>query len=318
MRSVIWSSAMLDLKEVTFDECDRLFSEVEQDLSTQRIYAAMNRLFKIHTLLSVDLERGEIFWRGQKCPSAKGFDSVSRLNYPPPELTRVGRLNDLGQPLLYCATNPVTVFNELRARDGEFIHLIALKHFPEVTIRMAKIGDAYELFRAGNTRLISGGAATHLLGMMRRQSGDPRFMPNLYIDAFLSSVLAERDADKKDYLQTRAIATEALRKRPEIDGLFYPTVREPTGTNAAFKPLVRNKLQIVASAVFEIQRRRRLGFYEYAIVRDAAGIDAPDTVRWANFVRLGRIRFFGMTEDEAKQDELLHESSGLPFSYERD
>lgn len=72
----------------------------------------------------------------------------------------------------------------------------------------------------------------------------------IYIDAFLSKVLADPHASFDGYLHTRALRYAVFRKIEKAEGFFYPSVRDQVGLNLAIKPKAFDtKGQIVLSQV---------------------------------------------------------------------
>lgn len=296
---------------LTYDECDALFDKAETTTKEQ-IVAAYTRLFEQYTLLSMGLSRGETFWRGRPCESSDGFANLLEVRYPPHSKTIVGRLNDAGQPLLYCSSGLLTVFNELDLPDGSFIHCIAAKSWPETEIRIAVIGEAITIFRQRYSLLFGDKGSEAIYKIIASQFDDPRIMRALYLDAYFSRILADPIAKSSEYLKTRIIGRLGFSKIEGVEGLWYPSVRERFGRNVAFLPSVWNKLQVVASAVFQINRKRGFGFYEFDIVRNANSLNEDLSFDWSDKVRSARVKFFNLTSKESKKMHETHVDLGLP------
>ncbi len=172
------NAGVLDLKDLTYDECDSLFDALAQCETREQAQPVIARAFEKHTLISIGLTRGLTFWRCRKCETALGWQTVDDLSYPPPDKTPIGRLNEANEPVLYCSTNPLTALNEVRAEPGDFVQAIAFRHILGEETRLATIGDAYRLFRTGTMSVNPGQeTARYLLNMLRSRSSDRRFMP---------------------------------------------------------------------------------------------------------------------------------------------
>src|SRR5438045_9114240 len=102
------------------DECDRLFSEVHAASGPAAICHALQPLFEQYDLISIELNRGSVFWRA-RFASHEAWPSVAQMSYPPAEHTRPGRLNDERTPCLYAATKEETALHEIGAKEGDLV-----------------------------------------------------------------------------------------------------------------------------------------------------------------------------------------------------
>jgi hypothetical protein len=251
-------------------------------------------------LLGYAMGRGSFFWRGRKCAGPDGWPTVSDLAYPPPGETTVQRLNNVGDPVLYASTRVLTVLTELDAQEGDFIHLIALRMKQGAGVHFMAIGDFYHIFKAGFSRLIGsegGGAVSRVLNDFGTQMG----RRVIYVDAFLSSLLADRQAYLNDYAQTRAFRYAVFRKIPQGEGFFYPSVRDTVGMNLAILPQAFDaKGQVVSSQVIEIVRKRDFGFFDFQYHRHAKWFEGDGTFAWLPASEQHEWVVFGMTPEEEK------------------
>lgn len=283
------------------DECDHLISTIHSSQPTE-LSSNMRVLVSAYTVLGVALGRSNIFWRGRRCSSAEGYANASELSYPPPVITPVGRLNDVRSPCLYASTRRTTLLTELGVQDGEFVHLIGLRVKPDAEVRFAAVGEYFNVYKTGRTRVLPSKVSAALNSMLN--ACDPTTaMPLLYIDAFLSELLADKGAAQNEYARSRAVAAELYRKAPLTEAIFYPSVQDHVGMNVAFLPAAcDSKIQPVCSQVVRINRVRSFGFYDYEICREAVTIDDNRDFVWQtpSGVSQTSLSLFGLTDKEAE------------------
>jgi len=121
----------------------------------------------------------------------------------------------------------------------------------------------------------------------------------VYVDAFLSNVLADPHAALTNYRCTRALSGAVFRKVPSLEGFFYPSIRDRVGMNFLLATgAFDDKGQVMSSRVVEVIKRRRFGFYDYRPVRHARGCDECGFFQWLPKDEWHDRVVFGMTDEE--------------------
>ena len=138
---------------MTLDDCDELFAKFLELQSHSVRISILTELLSACHVLNVTLGRGStFFWRGRKC-TPEGYELQSDLWHPPAHITKPGRLNKAGAPVLYLSTNEETALAEVRAENGDYVHLIAYKLYPGKTLTINCIGEVEHLTRMGYLRV---------------------------------------------------------------------------------------------------------------------------------------------------------------------
>src|SRR6266568_4971026 len=176
--------------QLSLDACDELFSAVLKATTAEALTPLFDSLLAQQPLLGYAFGRGSFFWRGRRCPSESGWPNVMDTVYPPPTLARVERLNDSGDPILYASTRLLTVLAELDVKEGEYIHLVALRMKQGAGVHFMAIGEFYHVFKAGFSRLISG-EADKALNRLINNFAPENGRSIVYVDAFLSNLLTD-------------------------------------------------------------------------------------------------------------------------------
>lgn len=66
-------------------------------------------------------KKPETLFRAMRCKNEP--NTINRLSYPPPEITKAGRLNIEGHPVLYTSDKPLISFLEIDAQPKEYIYV---------------------------------------------------------------------------------------------------------------------------------------------------------------------------------------------------
>jgi len=278
-------------------DCDRLFDKIKSTTDPEVIASGFRELFDFYPLLNYSIGRGSIFWRGQKSTS-EGFLSADRLHCPPPELTSVGRLNNKGESCLYAATRKTTVFRELEAKEGDYIHMVGLRMLPEKQIRLIAIGEFFHVHNTGYTRSL-GRDPDQVLSRIQNSWGKELATKILYVDAFLSELLADKEARGNEYLKTRILASTAYEKSGAV-GMFYPSVQDHVGMNLSILPeSFYSNMHIVCSQIIKINRVHSYGFYDYEITEHCEKINESNCFVWGKVSSDRHAILFDLTKEEA-------------------
>lgn len=289
---------------MTLDRCDELFDAIRTSSDAGRITNAYQELFDFYPLLNYQIGRGSIYWRGRISESS-GFNSSSELGCPPCSLTKAGRLNHPGKSCLYAATRRTTVFTELHAKPGDFVHLVGIRFLFNKSVRLIAIGDLFHVYKTGYARSI-GKDPSKALSKMLNQTDRTLATKILYVDAFLSQVLSDPQAKDKEYLPTRVLADLAY-KKTGAKGMFYPSVQDHIGMNISLLPEAYEKYtHITTSQVVRITSKHEFGFFNSIQLKHATGISADGFFTWGDAPSDRHAIFFNLTKDEAsfveKQD----------------
>lgn len=245
-------------------------AEIEENLSL---------VLKFYGLINYQYSYDRSLWRGVKCESAIGHANILRVGYPPPELSRNGRLNEAGSHLLYTSVNQFTVLEEIGAKAGDFVHVVAYAFKPEQKLRCGIVGEVTQVHRWGKSL-----SSEHLSEQLNRILNGMEFEAGkgfVFTDAFLASILRDRNASKDDYLRSRILARLLFSNLDGLEAFIYPSVAHEGAMNLAISPQAADtKLSIGATFVVHIKQKYDYGLYDYEIVRSARGQCGDGTIDW--------------------------------------
>jgi RES domain-containing protein len=263
---------------MTLQECEAEFERIESASSAAAIRDSLRKLLKVYPSIDFSFGRGSIYWRAQHA-SSDGFPSERRMWYPPANMTRAGRINDVGTPCLYLSAKPETALGEIGVKVGDYVHLAGFRILADRLLKVHAVGELSHVQKIGYVKITGvdpGKTLARMLNGLPHEEG----LRLLYIDSFLGSVLSDVNAKDTGYLTTRILA-DLLWRRSRAGGLIYPSVRSPLGINLAVAAKSADtSLHSVASAVIRITKVLRFGYIDFDIVRTATGVDSLGQYQW--------------------------------------
>lgn len=281
---------------MNLDECDRIFALVHRASSSPEVCHALQPLFDHYEVLNIELNRGAVFWRARFAENSP-WGAVAEMGYPRAKSAKPGRLNDENTPCLYAATRAETGLQEIRAKENDLVQLIGFRAKLETPIRIAVIGELLHVHKTGYLRLTGNDPGKSMSRYLNNQ-GAERGRRLLYIDAFLSHLLAEAEETNSGYVRSRAVASMVYRNA-DIDGIMFPSVRDALGMNIALQPTpADSKVHPVCCLHVRVTRVRAFGFIEYEVIAEAERITTDGMFVWAKPLPPPRRRFFNLSKEE--------------------
>jgi hypothetical protein len=295
---------------MNLDECDRIFAQVLGAVSPPSVCHELQPLFDYYEVINLELNRSSIFWRARFTEN-RPWSTVAEMGYPPAKYTKPGRLNDENTPCFYAATREETALQEIGAKENDLVQLVGFRAKLETPLRIAVIGELLHVYKTGYLRLTGSDPGSAMSRYLNEQ-GVERGRRLLYIDAFLSHLLADAEARNLDYVRSRALASMVYRNS-YIEGIIFPSVRDWLGMNIALQPIPADqKIHAVCCLHVRVTRVRAYGFIEYEVIREAERITNDGAFVWMNPRSPYRRHFFNLTKDEYEAAQrVANDPSGL-------
>ena len=295
---------------MTLDDCERIFAQIQGASSPSEVCHALGVLFDHYEVINVELNRGFVFWRA-RFTDERPWATVAQMGYPPAACAKPGRLNDENTPCLYAATREETALQEIEAKEGDLVQLVGFRAKLETPVRIAVIGELLHVQKTGYLRIVGSDPGRSMSRYLNSQGID-RGRRLLYIDAFLSHLLADAEAKNNGYVRSRSIASMIYRNA-EIDGIMFPSVRDTLGMNICLQPgPVDSKIHAICCLHVRVTRVRSFGFIEYEVIEEAEQVIADGKFSWVKPLPPPRRRFFNFTKKECETAVL---SGGDPSAY---
>jgi hypothetical protein len=290
-------------RQMNLDECQELFEKIGGTNNHVCLRRLFRKLLKRHPLLSYGYGEGPIFWRGRQCESEGGFSTLSEVTYPSAAIAETGRLNDRNQPMLYGASQILTVLNELSVRQGSFVHYIGFVVKPGNCVRLGVVGEQYHIFHTGLSPVLGkvpGDSIQKQWSKLRVED----LLSIVYVDAFLRTVLSDAYAVQREYAHTRALGKEILRKHKGIEGFFYPSTKHDVGMNLIVTPsCFDSKFKIITSSVLRVDKVRDFGMYDFHNCTSIRSV-YNGVLEKTKAPHAYAARFFNVSKDELKNVQI--------------
>lgn len=278
------------------DDCEQVFHQALSSQSEAEFCHAIAPLFRYYEILSLEFGRGSIFWRARRIENDV-YPNVSDLDYPPPEIAKQGRLNDIGVPCFYVAARKETALAEIGASEGQLVQLAGFRVLNESPIRLAVIGEYSNVQKNGYMHFAGRDpdmTIAKILNAMPRQEA----LKKIYIDKFFSSVLADQAAAENGYMFSRALA-RSIYSRISADGIVFPSVKDRGGFNVAIQAEPSDRsFHNVSCLVIRMGKPRQFGLIEFEIVKSAERLDDDGSFIWLGGTGPNVVGMYNMSKEE--------------------
>lgn len=194
--------------------------------------------------------------RARKHPDGddRDFVEVSELWYPPAKsISKLGRLNEAGQPRLYAAQDGVTALLEMRPRAGDVFSLLVIKTRETVYLPVTLLG----LARSRNGATIkNGGSVEDYYDEIRKVLTKRQYERFTVVENWLTDLVTKtvKPGEEEEYLPTVGLANMLLNRIPGYpDGrskaVIYPSVAAQfLGDNVCMSAEVGDSLYVPHAA----------------------------------------------------------------------
>ncbi len=278
------------------NDSETVFDQVLSAHSEIGFRRAVDQLFETYEILSLELGRGSTLWRA-RIIDGDIYQNLSDLDFPPPELAKAGRLNNLGSPCFYISQRMETALAEVGAKEGRLVQLAGFRINNEFPLRLAVIGEYANVQKNGYMHFAGDDpdmTIARILNAMPRQEANK----HIYIDQFLASILADPNASGNGYLFSRALG-QSIYSRIEAEGIVYPSVKDRGGFNIAVKAEPSDQsFENVSCLVVRIGKPRRFGLVEFTIVKSAERLDDDCNFIWREGVAPEIIGMYNLSKEE--------------------
>jgi hypothetical protein len=285
----------LDVSTISLDDCEQIFAQALASKSESEFCRAIEPLFDVYEVLSLEFGRGNIFWRARIIKNDI-YSNLSELDYPPPELARRGRLNDTGTPCFYISARKETALAEVDAAEGQLVQVAGFRFLNEAPARLVVIGEYSNVHKNGYMHFAGRDPDMTIAKILNAMPGKEA-LTHIYIDKFFAAVLADPDASSNGYMFSRALA-QAIYARNSADAIVFPSVKDRGGFNIGVKAEQSDKsFHNVCCIVVRMGKARQFGVIEFDLLRSAEHLDGE----W-NFIWLADapdvIGIYNMTKEE--------------------
>lgn len=271
------------LKVIELNILDRFRQDLLSDDSAESVERHLRWYIKYFEGLNVRFGYDRPIIRARLCNNSDGFNKISELFSPPPEVTNIGRMNDKAKPMFYAAYHIGTALAEINAKEGDIVQVVQFK-LPEESssgIRCLVIGEVYNAYHGVST--VSQDLFDEIRKFIKKfDKKDFRALLScLYMDALSAELLNDVSASKKNYIYSRALSRLLMEKYPEVDGLVYPSSKIRGTSNIVLRPeTVLNKAESVSCYIFKISKIYPYGLCDLEQLKQAKGVTVDGEILW--------------------------------------
>lgn len=282
---------------MNLDECEVIFEKALGAESEAAFRTAIEPLFREYEILSVVLGRGDIFWRARVIAGCDAYGNLADLDYPPPQLARVGRLNDAGSPCFYASMRRETALAEVGAKEGDHVQLAGFRVLLESPVRLVLIGEYSNVQKNGYMHF-AGADPDRVISRGLNKLPREEALKRLYIDKFFAHVLSDPEASANGYRSSRALAA-SIYAQNQADGIVFPSVKDRGGFNIAVPAAPSDRcFHNSCCVVVRMAKPRLYGIIDYAVVKTALKLDSSLNFVWSENRGPEMIRLYNLTQEE--------------------
>lgn len=284
---------------MNIDDCEKIFETALRSNTESAFYYAIEPLFAEYEILSLELERGHIYWRARLIDEHH-YSNVNDLDYPPSKIARQGRLNDQNDPFFYISVNQETAIAEVEPNNGQKIQLAGFKVLKESPVRVAVFGEYSNVQKNGYMHfagLDPGNTISKMINELPHHEG----LKRIYIDRFFAHILRDPDAKSNNYRFSRAL-TQAILTKVDADGIAFPSVKDHGGFNLGIKAKDSDRcFHNVSCLITEVKTKRRFGFLDFNIINSAIHLDSDGNFIWPDNYENQTINIYNMNKEDLEK-----------------
>lgn len=246
------------------DEAQRLANKIRAETDPRKVEDNLRQMLAVYEVLTYSLSGSIEPLNRARITDGKPFYFTNDLYYPPPSVATDQRLNDEGEPLLYLSIKPQTAAAEIHAEKGDYIQLSGYELREGKTLRLAVVGEYFNLEKRGYT-LLPETIGMQIAKALQNKKQEP-LRSFVFMDAFMAEILQDPNASDDDYLRSRIVARVIREKFPDVEGFHYPSVIREGSPNLAIMPHAADtKLRLTATAHGHVDEVYDYGLYRLSV-----------------------------------------------------
>lgn len=242
-------------------------------------------LLNYYKCSSINLSRGDTFWRARNLDGRAFFKNIADISYPPKNLTTSGRMNKANEPILYLSTRKETALAEIDIKEMEFVQVAGFRIAHEKELAVSIVGVFWNVFKNGGVPLILKDPEQKIFSYLKYLMSNYRediSLALIYIDKFFATILSALDASKNDYLHTK-ILSKIIMDKSKSFAIAYPSIKDEGAYNLAVNAEVSDTLfENVSCSVLRIDRKKKYGIFLSEIENIAEDIDYLGNFVWVD------------------------------------
>lgn len=213
-----------------------------------------------------------------------GFSELSRIIQPPHDKCTLGRLNKRNDPILYLSNHMNSAFDEIEAKEGDFIQVLQYELSYQDSPRLAIFGENQHIWKWRTAKFTSEEYKKTFLKKLNSLINEEKIEEHkslIYADSILSSLLKSKSNSSNLYHVTSHILGILFNKLPDLDGIAYEGVSSNGAYNIAIKPTSSHKyLTPKCSYLFKINKNFGHSIYDEKFIKQSKKISFDGLIHW--------------------------------------
>lgn len=265
----------IDLRAVSINELKPLIKELVKGFPIIKATFPLKTTYRARKADQSDLVQA----------SQNLFSNVSQLWYPPKEyITKLGRLNKIGEQIFYCCNNLDTALIEVRPEVGDVVTILECQ-LREDHVPIAMLWGMFEYAYRNHP----GGDLANLRSkFLTKKEDEDKY---LVIHSFLEKKFTQlvEPGHEHNYKITVAIAEWLMgdefidigEQRPPADGISYESIAWYQGSNLALKPDAADRLyEAISAQVFYVTQKTSPMELQAQLLTQSNSIESDGTIKW--------------------------------------
>lgn len=271
------------LKVIELKSLDRFRSDLLNTIEPKKVEELLRWYLRSYGGINFRFGYDRPIFRARKCFTEHGYNNISEIYPPPPEVCKIGRMNEEGKAIFYGAYSIGTALAEINSQEGDYVQIahFQLPNKAELGIRCFAIGEIYNTYHGNST--ISEAVFNEVRDFIQKIGRDDihALLSYLYMDAFSAELLNSIHAKEIDYLYSRVFSRLLLEKHPDTDGLIYPSAKIKGTTNIVLRTeTVKSKMKLISNVVLKIIKIYPYGIVDFNLVKTSKGHTLGGNIIW--------------------------------------
>ena len=263
------------------DYIHNLANEIKNSKVEKFISDGLSYALRFYDITNFNFRYERAFLRARKLENGLPYTHTSEIYYPPPHLTKPGRLNEAGSPFLYLSLTLDTALTEIGAQTGDILQISAYR--PKG--RAIKVGVIGEKFRAsrGASGFLPREVAVMLSNTVNKLEREERkkALAYLYPDLFFDEILRDSEAVQSEYLHSRILTKAIFEKQKDLDGIAYHSVASYGSKNIALPASKADELLgLEATMLLKVKKAYSYGLHDVEFLKEPKDIQENGNIIW--------------------------------------
>ncbi|MHA7848252.1 RES domain-containing protein [Serratia sp. D1N4] len=263
------------------DYMHNLAMKIKASRSDSFVHDGLSYALRFYDIVNFVFNYERSFLRARVTEEGRGFSSTSEIYYPPRHLTRVGRVNEKGNPVLYLSLTVDVALAEIGAKEGDIVQISAFRP-KDKPVRVGIIGEKYKASR-GSGSFLTGELVEIVSNLVTKMEKEDRkkAMAYLYPDMFFDEIITNPRAYENEYIHSRILAKLIFEKQKTLDGILYHSVASYGGINVALPSYKADSLLgLEYTFLVKIKKAYSYGLFDIEIIGRPKNILKNGSVIW--------------------------------------